>query len=392
MNSTKNIYSIKKTLKKKLHIKNTLDIYFSIYTLKIFIGYMTKYIIYNIVNHIPSKINLDKKKIYNTYIEYSFNKLYNDIIYLLLHNKYTNNSLSFFYPLQKKDINNIIIYTIRNIWNNIIQKDVSTQKINKILDSIHNNINFKKVLQYLQKNHTPYSLHNIFSSYKVIQKKIKTDNNNNYVYSLYKKGSIENIIPLELQFTGYMIRDTFHEINVYMKLQYTITLEQKKLLRKRYNGPKNNFYSALYTLLLYYNFYYEDEILHIPNITNVTIKKLYSNSMELIGTPLSVDIHKEYCGLFPEIEMYFGSKGSFFSFTPMSGIYSIYLYNSYYIISYILNNIFKWLKNSDKKYTFIVFLPSYIESSIPIKYKKISSKYNNPTTGTIDNIIVYSNI
>ena len=127
----------------------------------------------------------------------------------------------------------------------------------------------------------------------------------------------------------------------------------------------------------------------MPKINNKKINDLYNKAIDLIGTPLSVPLNKKYFGLFPDIEQYFGSSGSFYDIEPSSGIYSIQFPASINIIEDTIININKWLDNAFKNnenLTFmlwfmdIIFLDIYSTKIrkilLPSLDKSIYMKYN----------------
>lgn len=389
MSSKESIYTIKKSLKKKLHIKNILDIYFSIYSMKIFVEYISSYIMDITMEQIPSTISITSKKKFTLFtIQYKDN-IYKSIIYWLLYEKHKSSKLSFFPKIQYIDnLQYIITRNVGYIFLYSLGLNISKRKMETIIQKVYKQIDFKNIISYLDKHHTP----NLFdecghNKYSIIEKDISKDIG--YIYKLYKKGSLENIIPIEFTFTGYSIHNTKQETPVIMPVSFTLTPSQKKLLQKRYIGPKDQFEKAVYTLLLYYSMYFEFETLHIPSIEHINTKKLYTKSVELLGTPLSVPENMEYCGMFPEIEMYFGSKGSFFSSDIQSGTYSLYLPDTIFMCDFVFDSMYNWL-NTRKSLTFLLWVPN-IYTPDKNKYYKYKISYTNTEILRKRYIYVYSN-
>jgi hypothetical protein len=390
MSSHNSIYTVKKSLKKKLHTKNILDIYFSIYSMKIFVEYVTSYIVNTIIDNIPSNIKAPNKNIFTrTLVQYKDN-IQKSIIYWLLYEKYKSSKLSFFPKINNvENVSYIISSAIYMILVETLKINITSKKVDSIIKKIHTQIDTKKIISYLHTHHTPNLFDDCaYKKYSVIEKSIPKEKGS--IYKLYKKGSIENVIPIEFTFTGYSIHNTnFIKTPVVMPITYTLTSIQKKILQKRYTGPKEQFEKAIYTLLLYYSMYFESETLHIPTIKNKTINTLYKNSVELLGTPLSIPLHMEYCGMFPEIEMYFGSKGSFFSCDIQSGTYSLYLPNNSFICEFVFDSMYKWL-NEKKNVTCIVWIPSIYKPD-KNKYYKYKTSYTNTELLRKRDVYVYSN-
>lgn len=66
-----------------------------------------------------------------------------------------------------------------------------------------------------------------------------------------------------------------------------------------------------------------------------------------------------YCSLFPDIERFFGSKGNFFDFNPISGFYQCNPPLIEVITDESISLISEWLENSSEPLSFILFTPPW---------------------------------
>jgi hypothetical protein len=160
-----------------------------------------------------------------------------------------------------------------------------------------------------------------------------------------------------------------NENYISINLRQFITSKYNNYLKKRYNGKDINFNNSIFYLLTYYTLNgFINEAgncdTDIPDINDKKLNNLYDKAINLIGTPLSVPINKQYFGLFPDIEQYFGSLGSFYDVKPKSGIYSIQFPLSYFFIKNTIDSVNEWLHNAttnNEDLTFILWIVNIFE-------------------------------
>ena len=86
------------------------------------------------------------------------------------------------------------------------------------------------------------------------------------------------------------------------------------------------------------------------------IGKCYNTYFELFGSVLNTH-NKSYCSIFYDIEKYFGSRGSFFSFIPIRGSYYMNPPFDNILMKNAADHIVEAMKKSDKKITIFVYIP-----------------------------------
>ena len=387
--------------KKEISIENVIDLIYSAFSFELIKIYSFNYLkiiifdslkIKNIKDETPKKIYEITRK-YNNYftIEYFF--------WNILNSKYKKNQNNLLLPnkvYELKKINNIIEEIITAFYDEF-NKKITPLLLKKIRKSFFKTIKFTEILPFLQKNHLPPLASNkIYKSYDIknIKKKNIYVDRKGVDYYLYRKNDIISKFPINYLITGVSINRMIGNHYISINLRNFITDNNNNYLKKRYTGKDNNFNNSMFYLITYYKLYgyiYEtgECQLNVPKINNKKINDLYNKAIDLIGTPLSVPLNKKYFGLFPDIEQYFGSSGSFYDIEPSSGIYSIQFPASINIIEDTIININKWLDNAFKNnenLTFmlwfmdIIFLDIYSTKIrkilLPSLDKSIYMKYN----------------
>jgi len=139
-------------------------------------------------------------------------------------------------------------------------------------------------------------------------------------------------------------------INVYQHLY-------DKLL-KRYNKKSKYDINVLiwciikrYMMLKSYN-----QQLAVHPATYRKISKCYNTYFELFGSVLNTH-NKSYCSIFYDIEKYFGSRGSFFSFIPIRGSYYMNPPFDDILMKNAAEYVLKAMKKSDKVITIFIYIP-----------------------------------
>jgi len=353
--------------------KNVIDLLYSVFSFKLINEYFINYTILLILDSITKKIS-DKEIIkYNTVVKTNVETFFFDQLYWSIEesNRKGNRSNLLF---QKKvhnleDLNKIVEKIIVSVHESVNMKS-SPKKVEKIRKEIFKKMSLKKIIPFLEKNHLPpLASDDAFKTHKIKEKKGKnkiTDENGNDYY-LYRENDIISKIPLSYLSTGFQMKRFREENYVSVDLRQFIITKYVKILKKRYKSSKENFKNAVFYLLTYYKlngFLENTGIINddIPKIKNKKLEKLYSKSIELIGTPLTVPYNKEYFGLFPDIEQHFGSNGSFYDVNPISGVYSIHLPLSYGFIKNTIKKVNKWLGavKTGNSLSFLLWVPMNI--------------------------------
>ena len=371
----KNKYNIVTNFpKKKISTKNVVDLLYSVFSFKLLNEYFINYLFVSIFDNITKK--LSSKNILKINKTTLLNKNYFNIEYLywsLSEAQYEKNKNNLLF--QKKIYNlealtnvveNIIISTHKSVGLKISEKDIE-----KIKNNVFKKMDLRTIIPFLFLNHLPpLASKDAFKNQVIKNKKVKNaiTKQNGVNYYLYRENDIVSKIPISYISTGFSMKQllNIHYINVDIK--HFIISEYEILLKKRFTDKsvkKDYFNNAVFYLLTYYklNGFLTDTGLvrsEIPKFKNKKLKKLYSAAIELVGTPFTVPIDNPYFGLFPDIEQYFGSLGSFYDVNPVSGTYSIQFPLSIQFIENTIKKVNTWLDNAYKngeKLTFLLWIP-----------------------------------
>lgn len=140
---------------------------------------------------------------------------------------------------------------------------------------------------------------------------------------------------------------------IFMKFQYSILDSEYKALKTRFLPQKNvDQEEAIFLLLTLYSgfglLYRTPFARGLLDIADPKLKKLQERSTILLGTPFNVSKNQSYFSLFPEVEKYFGSIGSFFEAQPLTGTYSLLPVPSFVFMTYCLDRVEAWLNDAQK--------------------------------------------
>jgi hypothetical protein len=364
-----NKYSLlSKFPKKEASTENVIDLIYSTFSFKLINNYSINYLKISIFDTLNMKnISYTKARKINEAIKtnnifFHFEYLYWNIFNL----KYKQNQNNLLLPKKVYELKELHYITEQIIisYYKAYGKKITPDIIKKIQKSFFEKMKFVKILPFLEKNHIPpLASLGVFKSYNIKNKKntnIYSDEEGTEYY-LYRKNDIISKLPVNYFTTGFTMSRIIDINYISVNLRQFITSKYNSYLIKRYTGNNTNLNNSIFYLLTYYTLNeFIDEAGHckmnIPKITDNKLNNLYSKSIDLVGTPLSVPINKPYFGLFPDIEQYFGSLGSFYDVEPQSGIYSIQFPMSFFFIKNTLDSVDTWLNNATKNNEDLTFI------------------------------------
>lgn len=101
------------------------------------------------------------------------------------------------------------------------------------------------------------------------------------------------------------------------------------------------------------------------------LRKQFEVTFEAFASPLDC-FFKQYCSPFPDTDSYFGSRGSFFTFHPISGSFSVHPPIQEDLMDATIEHIERCLHNTQDPLSFIIFLPDW-KNPIPKAVNRIDS-------------------
>ena len=146
-------------------------------------------------------------------------------------------------------------------------------------------------------------------------------------------------------------------------------------LETRFTGPKEKIDIYIWTIIYRYQLLgsNNNQLGVLPNVMH-QMKNDFHLNFECFASAIN-STFDSYCSIYYDVEKYFGSKGSFFNLTPLSGTYG---FNPPYQKEVMDKGMFKILENlkvaeeNNKSLTFIITIPIWDKLG-----KKIM-KYNHP--------------
>lgn len=338
--------------------KNVIDLLYNVFSFKLINSYFMKYLLVTTYDTIQKKLSSKNvMKLQSTVLLNKFSFLIENIYWSIKQSNHKENRKNLLF--QKKvysleELEDLVEKIIISIYKTLDIK-INDIIINKIKKKVFNKMSLKKMIPFLEKNHLPpLASENIFKTYEVKDKRKNIENLENVTeYFLYRKNDIINKFPLTTLSTGFKMKQLIEDNYVNVNLRYLLNDKLSKILKERFTGKKKEFNNAVYYLLTYYDL---NEFLRangdffdiVPKIKNKKLNQLYNKAIELVGTPFTVPDNKPYYGLFPDVEQYFGSIGSFYDVNPTKGIYSINLPPSYIFMKDAIVKIEKWLDSAVK--------------------------------------------
>jgi len=173
------------------------------------------------------------------------------------------------------------------------------------------------------------------------------------------KEFVERSVKLTLDMNGVIIPEKIR--SVYLPLS---TYES---LREAYN-EFSSVYTSLDTLIWILVARYIS--LNIYNLQLAIHPSLYKKLQDELGVQFEMfasginKFFKHYCSLFQDIEINFGSRGSFFGFVPIKGFYSVNPPFDTFIINHTLDRLLESLENSTEPLGFFLTIPIWDKESL----------------------------
>jgi hypothetical protein len=326
--------------KKKLIIKNqnyieTYDLILELYRGKIYCDIL-KYFINLVIHKLGTKIFSIKKTYPRT-----LTNLLSSWLFTLYSS--TTNNLDPFFPDSFEDTSalretllNFCKYDLKLVDSNNIINIILIDFLNQIKIEIKK-LNLFKKSEYYKQIINKYTL----TKYNVEQKR------DNKIILFYK-------FKLE---TEYKINDKRLE-NILENILLPIDVYNK--MCNNYNGPPHLLDVYIWSICYRYQLLGSNnhQLGVLPKIINL-MEIDYNLSFECFASGINFT-QKKYCSIYYDIEIYFGSYGSFFNLIPIEGTYS---FNPPYQKDIINKGIYKILehlenaKNNNKILTFILTIP-----------------------------------
>ena len=245
---------------------------------------------------------------------------------------------------------------------------------NLIADSIINELNLKnscleeinKIKNYV--NSDIYKKNSAFKIIKILKIKKRKKELGDYEYYQFKlsssyKSNNENVIKImkNMKVSKEVYDKLNNKFNIYIKkfdMKYDIDLLIWCMLFRYITIGSHNHQLAV-----------------IPKVMNI-LKNEYKLNIELFASGINHYLGN-YCSIFYDIEKYFGSFGSFFNITPVSGLFGFNPpYENYIMekgVKKILNHLDKSEQNG-KKLGFIVTIPIWDKEGKTIMENEFGSK------------------
>ena len=342
---------------KEISTENVMDLIYCVFSFKLFYEYSVNFLKVLIIDSLElKKVSSDVLKKIDETILLTTAYFYFDYLYWTLSNShYEINRENLLLPEKVYGLSDLHKIT-ESIILSYYEASGKKSNVKKIQKTFFEKMKFSKIIPFLRKNHLPpLASNDIYKDYdiKKIENKVDID------YYMYRKNDLISKLPIQSILHGYQL-NRIKDVNIIaVELKYRIITKYNNYLTKRCKDTHSIFYLLVYYKLCGFIDEYGDCIIDIPNITDKKLLTLYNEATDLLGTPLSVPHNKPYFGLFPDIEQYFGSKGSFYDIEPESGIYSIQFPLSYFFIKNTIEKVEKWLNS--KNLTFILW---FIENPI----------------------------
>jgi hypothetical protein len=290
-------------------------------------------------NFIHNCINIFDKEIFS--FKKSFNRTLTNLLSSWLFDLYSKYDFKndVFFPSNFKNTE-VIKNVLKDYTNNKFESNETETKIKIITDKLI--VNYELCLNNLNS----YKKSNyFFNNYKnfIISKKLMNDKS----YPYYK-------FSIKLNFT---IKDIKLE-----NILNNIIIPEDVYIRckKKYCGLLKYFDTNIWIIIFRYQLLGSNnhQLAVLPSILE-KMNKDFNLDFECFASSIN-SISNNYCSIYYDIERFFGSKGSFFNFTPISGTYS---FNPPYQSELITNGIYKLFKYLDYSYAnkkilnFIITIP-----------------------------------
>lgn len=311
-------------IKRKIQNIKSLDILTELYQGKLYL-YLLKKFIDDCVNYLGTNIFSIKK---------TFSRTITNILsswFFCLYSEY-DFSNNYFFPTNYKNIQ-----PLKNILIDLCKYDNKIIDPNKNINIILNNLvnNYKHQL-FLLNNYHNTSFYKIYKNNYTITKTINKD---------YYKFNIDIPFPIKENKLKYLLTNI------------QISIKKYNYLLSKYCGPKDKIDHYIWTIIYRYQLLGSNnhQLALLPNIFH-KFNTDYNLNFECFSSALNNTFYN-YCSLYYDLEIYFGSIGSFFNIVPLKGTFSCNPPFQKEIINNSINKIFTCLNNTTEDLTFIITIP-----------------------------------
>jgi len=283
------------------------------------------------------------KKIFS--IKKSYSRTLTNLLSSWLFSLYSNYDFSQdpFLPSNYKDTR-----LIKTILSDFVKYEPKITNINKKIDIIccklikSYEINLSKLKKYKKCDYYIKNK-NLFK----ITKKIKQYKRDTLLIDFYKFN-----IDINFNIKNKRLFNIINNILIPTKIYYK--------LKNKYTGPINEFDNYLWIIIFRYQLLGSNnhQLGVLPSLLN-KMKQDFNLNFECFASAINNSLDN-YCSVYYDIEKYFGSKGSFFNLTPLSGVFG---FNPPYQKDIIDNGIYKLFNhlqvayNNNKNLSFIITIP-----------------------------------
>uniref|UniRef100_UPI00398F8637 mRNA (2'-O-methyladenosine-N(6)-)-methyltransferase isoform X2 n=2 Tax=Pristiophorus japonicus TaxID=55135 RepID=UPI00398F8637 len=112
----------------------------------------------------------------------------------------------------------------------------------------------------------------------------------------------------------------------------------------------------------------------LPVAVFESLNKQFGVTFECFASPLNC-YFRQYCSAFPDTDGYFGSRGSFLTFSPVSGSFEANPPFGEELMDTMVTHMEKLLGNSSEPLSFIVFIPEWRNPPTPALVRMEESKF-----------------
>lgn len=220
----------------------------------------------------------------------------------------------------------------------------------------------------------------LIANYKLSLNNLNSYKNSNYFLNNYKKFVISKKLMNDKSYSYYKFNIKLNFIIKDIKLEnilnnIVIPEDVYNRCKKKYCGLLKYFDTNIWIILFRYQLLGSNnhQLAVLPSILE-KMKNDFNLDFECFASSIN-SMSNNYCSIYYDIERFFGSKGSFFNFTPISGTYSFNPPYQSELITNGINKLFKYLDYSyaDKKIlSFIITIPIW-----DIEGKKQMEEINN---------------
>lgn len=197
----------------------------------------------------------------------------------------------------------------------------------------------------------------IFKLRKFIQSDFYIDNHNQVIIKIDYQNKKYILL---IKYTNQL--EKYSALIEYSQLRFTISERVYNKFLDRYinsSVPDNLFRQLIFIISLrYFTLNSLNQQLAVASTFYKSLRKRYSCNFELFASSINC-YFDNYCSLFPDLEKYFKSKGSFSHFKPTSGFYVLNPPYDETIMKNASQSVVTWLKDSKKYLSFLFVIPAW---------------------------------